>query len=179
MKYHTIRTMCLAATLAAWVIPAAAAAAEPQMSPRMETAKDFIADEQWLRAIETLKAAATDTKEKNQDEALFWLAHSQHQVGDLSDALMTIGELEQKFPASRWVKPARSLRVELAQKLRRDDFLWRIATPAPPQPMPAPAPPAASAPTAVGLRTPPPPRARQSSGGATTMPSNATWSSSA
>ena len=159
MKSHTIRTMCLVATLAAWVIPAGAAAPEPQMSPRMEKAKDFIADEQWLRAIEALKAAAADTKEKNQDEALFWLAHSQHQVGDLSDALMTIGDLERKFPASRWVRPARSLRVELAQKLRRDDFLWRIATPAPPPPMPAPAAPVASTPTAAGARTPPPPRA--------------------
>ncbi len=170
MKYHTIRTLCLAATLAASVIPAAAAAPEPQMSPRMEKAKDFIADEQWLRAIETLKAAAADTKEKNQDEALFWLAHSQHQVGDLSDALMTIGALEQKFPASRWVKPARSLRVELAQKLRRDDFLWRIATPAPPPP--APAPPVATTPTAAGARTPPPPRAPRP-GAAVPMPAEA------
>ena len=104
----------------------------------MERAKDFIADEQWLRAIEVLKAAAADPKEKNRDEAMFWLAHSQHQAGDLRDAVSTVADLEQKFPTSRWVKPARSLRVELAQKLRRDDVLWFVATTAPPPPAVAP-----------------------------------------
>jgi HEAT repeat protein len=69
---------------------------------------------------------------------MFWLAHSQHQAGDLLNAVSTVADLEQKFPSSRWVKPARSLRVELAQKLRREDVLWFVATTAPP---PAAAPP--------------------------------------
>ena len=95
----------------------------------MEKAKDYIADEQWPRAIEVLRAASADPKERNRDEALFWLAHSLHQARDLAGAVETIAELERNFPASRWVKPARSLRVELAQKLRRDDVLWWTATP--------------------------------------------------
>ena len=40
--------------------------------------RDLIADEQWVRAIDELKAAAADQKEPNKDEALFWLAHSQN-----------------------------------------------------------------------------------------------------
>lgn len=138
MKYQTLRSIVLAA-FAAVSLTLPAGAAEPQTSPRMEKAKDYIAEEQWTRAIDVLKAAAVDPKEKYQDEALFWLAHSQHQAGDLRDAVATIRDLEQRFSTSRWVKPARSLRVELAQKLRREDVLWEIVTapaPAPPPPDP-------------------------------------------
>ncbi|HEY0876379.1 MAG TPA: hypothetical protein VGD94_23095, partial [Vicinamibacterales bacterium] len=97
------------------------ASSGPLQSPRLERAKDLIAEEQWVRAIEQLRAAAADAAEKNKDEALFWLAHSQHQARDLAGAVETIARLERQHPASRWVKPARSLRIEIAQKLRRDD----------------------------------------------------------
>ena len=142
----TTRTLFAASMLAAFLAAPVSASPEPQMSPRMERAKDYIADEQWLRAIEVLRAAADDAKEKNRDEAFFWLAHSQHQAGSLGEAVETIAQLEQKFPTSRWVKPARSIRVELAQKLRRDDVLWWTITTAPAPPAVAvagsPAPPA-------------------------------------
>ena len=150
MKYLTIRSSLTATAITLVLAGGVSAAPEPQTSPRMERAKDFIADEQWLRAIEFLKAAAADQKEKNKDEALFWLAHSQHQSGDLLDAVATVAELEQKFPASRWVKPARSLRVELAQKLHRADFLWWTATTAPAPPTPFAAPPALPFPAVEG-----------------------------
>lgn len=150
------------------VTPAPADAASFQ-SPRLERAKDFIADEQWERAIEQLKAAAADAKEKNKDEALFWLAHSQHQARDLAVAVQTISRLEQQHPKSPWVKPARSLRVEIAQKLRRNDVLWWTATPPAPPALPAvtvpmapsaprtPAPPTAPAPPMTAARPTPAP----------------------
>jgi len=139
-------------------------------SKRMEHAKDLIADEQWVRAIDELKAAAADPKETNKDEALFWLAHSLNQTHDASGAIETIRRLERDYPASRWVKPARSLRIEIAQRLQRSDLLWYWATPpvppaavTPPM-MPTPAP--AVAPTAppavpvpVSTATPRPPAA--------------------
>jgi hypothetical protein len=118
--------------------------AKPFESKRMERAKDLIADEQWARAVDELKAAAADPKEANKDEALFWLAHSQYQARDGGAAVDTIRRLEREFPASRWVKPARSLRIEIAQRMQRNDFLWYTAVP--PVPPPAPAPPATSAP---------------------------------
>jgi hypothetical protein len=114
--------------------------AKPFESKRMERAKDLIADEQWVRAIDELKAAAADQKEPNKDEALFWLAHSQNQTRDGAAAVETIRRLERDFPASRWVKPARSLRIEIAQRLQRNDVLWYTA--APPLPPATPAPPA-------------------------------------
>ena len=127
MKYQTIRILVAASLAAAVMAVGPVSASEPQLSPRMEKAKDYIADEQWVRALEVLRAAAADMKEKHRDEALFWLAHSQHQTRDLRGAVETIKQLEREFPTSRWTKPAGSLRVELAQKLRNSDVLWFIA----------------------------------------------------
>ena len=127
--------------------------ARPAESKRMERAKDLIADEQWVRAIEEFKAAAADPKEPNKAEALFWLAHSQHQAHDTAAAVETIGRLEREYPGSPWVKPARSLRIEIAQRLQRRDFLWYTAVPptppAPVMPAVAPAPGAAPLPPAA------------------------------
>lgn len=147
---------------------AAAVAGPAPDSKRLALAKDYIADEQWLRAIAELQVVAADVADPNRDEALFWLAHSQYQAGDHAEAIQTIARLEQLFPRSRWVRPARSLRIELAQRLRRDDVLWVLATPPPPPAAPpAGAVPAGVAPRAAlpplppapsGPRTPPPPR---------------------
>ena len=162
--------------LAALLLPQAVMARVAD-SKRMERAKDLIADEQWVRAIDELKAAALDPREPNKDEALFWLAHSENQARDDMEAIETISRLEREFPRSRWVKPARSLRIEIAQRLQRSDVLWwytaappppppapvvapRAATPpppaAPPTPAPTPAPPHAVTPAAVAS-TPHPP----------------------
>ena len=125
------------ATLACLLMGTVAIAAPAPDSKRLGHAKDLIADEQWTRAIAELQAAVDDPKEANRDEALYWLADCQHQASDDAAALQTISRLEKTAPSSRWVHPARSLRIEIAQRLRRDDVLWMTAMP--PRP---PAPPA-------------------------------------
>jgi hypothetical protein len=127
------------------------AAASPAESERLGRAKDFIADERWTRAIAELRVVLADRKEPARDEAGFWLAHSLYQAGEPGEALTVIDALERDYPRSRWVKPARSLRIEIAHRLRRTDLLWKAATP--------PVPPAAPAPRAVGADAPPPPPA--------------------
>jgi HEAT repeat protein len=168
----TMRTWLMAC--AALLIGIGAAAAAAPDSKRLSQAKDYIADEQWARAIEALKVAVADPGEKNRDEALFWLAHSEHQAGDLASAVDTLARLEREFPSSRWVRPGRSLRIEIAQQLRRDDVLWWVAAPTPPAPpvpasprpprsqpspppVPATAPRAPLPPPAAPLELPPPP----------------------
>lgn len=143
-----------------FVLLAGAAYAGPAPdSRRLALAKDYIAEEQWSRAIAELRIVADDAKDANRDEALFWLAHSQSQVGDHAEALQTIARLEQQFVKSRWRRPARSLRVEIAQRLRRDDVLWVLATPPPPAPAAAPIPLPPTQPTPRGGPLPLPPRA--------------------
>ena len=125
-RFH--RVIALVGCLA--VCPVAAAAwpdADAADSRRMARAKELIADEQWSRAIDELRAAADDPREKSKDEALFWLAHSLNQENDFAESVEAIRRLEREHPSSRWVKPARSLLIELAQKLKRDDVLWWTA----------------------------------------------------
>jgi hypothetical protein len=115
-------------TLALLLLAAPARAAfEPFQSPALVRAKDYIADEQWARAIEQLRAAVADAKERSKDEALFWLAHSLHQARDYKAGLDSILALERQYPRSPWVKPAQSLRIEIAQKLQAREVLWYTA----------------------------------------------------
>jgi hypothetical protein len=146
------RVLVAAALVAAFTTALGAEAPESQ---RLTRAKDYIADEQWSRAIDELRVAISDAKESGKDEALYWLAHSEHQSGDSAAAVQTIRRLEQRYPKSLWVKPAYSLRIEIAQRLRRRDVLWWTALPPPPPPPAAPAPPASAAPV-----SPPAPPAR-------------------
>lgn len=143
-------------TVMVWLVMASVMSAAPAPdSKRMALAKDYIADEQWVRAIAVLQVVANDAREPNRDEAMFWLAHSEHATGDHGAALQTIARLERQFPASRWARPARSLRVEIAQRLRRDDVLMFLAAPPPP-----PAPPPGRTPIArmhPGMAPPTPP----------------------
>jgi hypothetical protein len=137
---------------AAWPATSLSASREAQQSVRLERAKDLIAEERWLPAIVELRAAADDPKEPHADEALFWLAHSQHQARQFEAALGTIRRLEQGYAKSRWVRPARSLSLEIAQRLGRTDVLWLAATPPPPPPPP----PARAGSPATGAPPPPP-----------------------
>jgi len=140
--------------LVAFAFQAGAAAAAAPDSARLGRAKDYIADEQWTRAIAELRTVVADPKDKSRDEALYWLAHSLNQAGDSAAAITTIRRLEREYPTSLWVKPAGSLRVDIAVHLQRSDVLWWMAVPpAPPAPAAVAAPRAPSAPPAA----PPPP----------------------
>jgi HEAT repeat protein len=133
-----------------------AAAASPE-SKRLTQGKDYIAEERWTLAIEELRAAVADKKETRRDEALYWLAHSLNQSGDPSSAVATIGRLEREYPSSMWVRPAQSLRVDIAVRLQRTDVLWHMVAPPPPPAPPAPPAPGVP-PTPMVAPTPRPPR---------------------
>jgi hypothetical protein len=166
MTTTAIRRTVVAIALAVFLPSISASAAWPDAagpeSRRMTRAKELIADEQWGRAIEELRAAAADPKEPRKDEALFWLAHSLNQENDFAAAVESIRRLEREHAASAWVKPARSLLIELAQKLKRDDVLWWTAVPSPgpgfgavPGSTPSPRRPATPRPLAPVPATPP------------------------
>ena len=156
--------------LVALAFQAGAAAAAAPDSARLGRAKDYIADEQWTRAIAELRTVVADPKDKSRDEALYWLAHSLNQAGDSAAAITTIRRLEREYPTSLWVKPAGSLRVDIAVHLQRSDVLWWMAVPpAPPAPVvpaaprapsvppAAPTPPVLATPSAPAVPPPPPP----------------------
>ena len=136
---HVMRVAMVLALGIGWAMGAQAFTTEANAAPeskRLARAKDLIADEQWQRAIEELRVAVADSKEPRRDEALYWLAHSLNQSGDQAAAVETIGRLEREFPSSMWVKPARSLRIEIAVRLNRSDVLWWTALPPSPPAVP-------------------------------------------
>jgi HEAT repeats len=157
---YVVRTVFVLVLALGWAVGAYALAPE---SKRLILARDYIADEQWAQAIQQLRAAVNDPKETRRDEALYWLAHSLRHSGDPGEAVETISRLERDFPSSIWVKPAQSLRIEIAVRLQRNDVLWWTATapPAPPA-LPVPATPPTTArvpkrgPRPVAAEPPPP-----------------------
>jgi hypothetical protein len=161
MTHRTVSSIVLALGVLAALPPAAAAAgAGPAPdSQRLARAKDLIADEEWDRAIAELRAAVDDPKEKGKPEALFWLAHSLNQDNDFASAVEIIRQLERDYASSAWVRPARSLLIELAQKLKREDVLWwtavRPARPRTGRVTPQPAPGRARAPRGEPKELPP------------------------
>src|SRR5919205_547248 len=118
MCHHNVWRGLKSSLLTMGLLLGAALNASAAESDRLTRAKDLIADEQWVPAVHELEAAAADLKEPARDEALFWLAHCESQARDLAAAVSTIARLEREYPKSAWVKPARSLRIEIAQRLR-------------------------------------------------------------
>jgi HEAT repeats len=165
MERRQITRMLVLVTLAlgwaagaqGFVAPSSIEAGAPE-SKRLSRAKDFIADEQWARAIDELRLAVVDSKEPRRDEVLYWLAHSLNQSGDQAAAVETIGRLEREFPSSMWVKPARSLRIEIAVRLKRSDVLWWTALPPSPPAVPVTATPRVQVRMPKQPAVPPPPK---------------------
>lgn len=117
---------CLFTVVAAFVLTATPVFAQ---SSRLETAKNAIGAEQWGRAIGELRVALQDRPGRARDEVHFWLAHSLHQAGQSEEALTIIETLTREAPRSRWVKPAHSLRIEIASELGLEEVLWKAAAP--------------------------------------------------
>jgi hypothetical protein len=128
---------------------------------KLDAARLLMFDRDWAGAVVALRKVMADRREPLRDEAAFWLAHSLFQMGKASDALEVIGALESQHPRSRWLMPARSLRVEIATRTGSSELLWRAAQPpappAPPTPVTPPAARAPRAPRAVGVPPPPAP----------------------
>ena len=51
----------------------------------------------------------------NADSALYWLAYSQNKMGQRSEALTTLIDLQKRFPKSRWTTDGKALEVEIRQ----------------------------------------------------------------
>ncbi len=67
---------------------------------------------QWEQAVSSFDAAAARSK-SNADAALYWKAYAQNRAGQREAALLTIAQLREKYPASRWLKDARALDLEI------------------------------------------------------------------
>lgn len=152
-----MKTLLAALVIVLSLTPTVSATEPGPETDRLDAARMLIFDRDWPKAVVELRRVLQEPHEPLRDEASYWLAQSLFQMGSDAEALDVIARLEREHPRSRWALPAKSLRVEIAQRSGRSDLLWRIAvapTPmAPPQtPLPHMTPPAP-------LRAPRPPRA--------------------
>ena len=125
----------VSAVVAIVVACAAGAWAGAPESKRLARAKDLIADEQWTLAIVELRAAAADAKEPRTRRSVLLAGEQPNQSGDQASAVETISRLERDFPKSMWLRPARSLRIDIAVQAEPERVLWWTAM-SRPQPWP-------------------------------------------
>ena len=79
-----------------------------------DRARDLIEQGKFDRALGDLDRLI-ELKSNRTDAALYWKAYSLGKLGRTADALSAIGDLQQKFKDSRWVKDAKALEVEVRQ----------------------------------------------------------------
>lgn len=75
---------------------------------------DALDEKDWTRAARAFRRVAQMQRE-HADAALYWLARAQNELGQRSDALSTLLELQKAFPKSHWTEDSRALEVEIRQ----------------------------------------------------------------
>lgn len=79
---------------------------------KYEAALDAIDDSRWEAAREKFDEIARDGG-SNADAALYWRAYCENKLGRRSDALASIGEMEHRYPQSRWQSDAKALDLQV------------------------------------------------------------------
>jgi HEAT repeat protein len=69
-------------------------------------------ENRYERAVDAFSRLA-DLKGARTDAALYWKAYSQNRLGQRTEALATIDALAKGYPASRYIKEAKALEVEV------------------------------------------------------------------
>jgi HEAT repeat protein len=88
--------------------------AEDRSDDLYDRARDLIEQGKFDRAIGDLDRVI-DLKGNRVDAALYWKAYSLGKLGRKADALSALGDLQQKFKDSRWLRDAKALEVEVRQ----------------------------------------------------------------
>jgi HEAT repeat protein len=79
-----------------------------------DEASDALDEHDWRKATQQFDAVAK-MKGSHADAATYWLAYSQSKMGNRSEALATLLDLQRTYPKSRWVSDAKALEVEIRQ----------------------------------------------------------------
>jgi len=90
-------------------------------SKAFREARDQIKNGEWANAEQSFSRFIADhPQDRETPAALYWLAFALKQQSKFADADRTLTQLIAKFPASTWVNDARTMRVEIAPKLKNN-----------------------------------------------------------
>lgn len=79
-----------------------------------DNGNDALDDHNWRSAANAFRKVA-DMRMSHADAALYWLSYAQNKMGQRSDALSTLLELQKAYPKSKWNEDAKALEVEIRQ----------------------------------------------------------------
>jgi HEAT repeat protein len=79
-----------------------------------EDGTDALDDHDFERAVSRFKSVVR-LRGEHADAALYWLADAQNKLGQKSDALATLLELQKGYPKSHWTEDGKALEVEIRQ----------------------------------------------------------------
>jgi thioredoxin-like negative regulator of GroEL len=101
-----------ALTLASGALVARTAAAA---SESYDAGLDALDREEWRQAVRAFDAVIDEGGDRA-DAALYWKAYALGKQGRFDRALLSLEQLESRFPRSRWLEEAAALEVELRQR---------------------------------------------------------------
>ena len=79
-----------------------------------DDANDALDEGDYREAAAKFRRVA-DMKGENAAAALHWLAYAQNKMGQRSEALATLVDLQQRYPKSKWASDGKALEVEVRQ----------------------------------------------------------------
>ncbi len=91
------------------------ASAEDRSEALYQQARASIDAGRYERAIAQLDQLVALARGNRADAALYWKSYTLAKQGQRADALNTLADLQKRFAASRWLKDARALEMEIRQ----------------------------------------------------------------
>ena len=114
----TLMTLMIVSPLSAdmWFAADQESAADRRSAARdtYESGTDALDEGEWRVAADHFRQVARLGVD-HADAALYWLAYAQNKMGQRSDALATLVDLQKRFPKSKWVTDGKALEVEVRQ----------------------------------------------------------------
>jgi HEAT repeat protein len=89
-------------------------AAEDRADELYDQGREAIEDGRYDRAVDRFNRLI-EMKTNRTDAALYWKAYAQNKLGQRSEALTTLAELEKSFRDGRWMKDAKALEIDIRQ----------------------------------------------------------------
>jgi len=88
--------------------------AEDRADDLYNSGREAIEQGKYDRALDRFEQLITLNSNRT-DAALYWKGYSLYKLGRRADALAALGDLQQRFKDSRWIRDAKALEVEIRQ----------------------------------------------------------------
>ena len=79
-----------------------------------DAASDLLDEHEWQKAAATFDRVV-QMHMTHADSAVYWMAYAQNKMGQRSEALNTLVQLQKTYPKSRWIEDGKALEVEVRQ----------------------------------------------------------------